>query len=313
MGLLTTAIGALRTRGSKAVLGAGINLARASVLKSMGKRYLERRIYNYHMRLDLEDRGISRTLMLFGQRELEHKLILEKVLKQGMTVLDIGANIGYYVLMELQLIGRDGKLVAVEPSPMNVELLRNNLVLNGYDDVEVHQAAVSDQPGQREFFLSEMSNLNTFHDTGTGRLHLSGKTIQVETLTVPQIMEGRSLDLIRMDVEGHEVEVINSLLPAVENGQMSPMILFETHLSRYGSEHDMDSVLQRAFALGYCVKMAASSSQSGTDKVRARGYKGGTPIRTDDVERVIFENIKSQDALDLICREGGLRTVLLAR
>ncbi len=313
MSLIASAIGALRTRGPAAVAGAGLNLARASLHRALGRRYLEKRIYDYRMRLDLSDRGISRTLLLFGRRELEHKVMLERVLQPGMTVLDIGANIGYYALMELRLIGPGGTLVAVEPSPSNVELLRHNLALNGYHGVEVHQAAVSDRAGRRRFFLSDMSNLNTFHDTGTGRLHLSGETVEVETLTVPELMAGNPPDLIRMDVEGHEVEVIDGLLPAVEAGEMAPMILFETHLSRYGADHDMAATLQRAFDLGYRVRLAASSSASGTERVRRRGYRGGEPIRTDDVERVIFEEIGEQDALDLICREGGLRTVLLAR
>ncbi len=313
MSLITSALAALGTRGPAAVAGAGLNLVRASLYRALRRRYLEKRIHDYRMRLDLEDRGISRTLLLFGQRELEHKLMLERVLEPGMTVLDIGANIGYYALMELRLIGSAGTLVAVEPSPANVVLLRHNLALNGYTDVEVHQAAVSDRPGRRELFLSAMSNLNTFHDTGTGRLHLSGETVEVETVTVPQLMAGRALHLIRMDVEGHEVEVINGLLPAVEAGEMAPMILFETHLSRYGAEHDMESTLRRAFDAGYRVQMAGSSSGAGSERVRGRGYRGGPPIRTDDVERVIFGEIGHRDAIDLICREGGLRTVLLAR
>lgn len=115
MSLIASAIGALRTRGPAAVAGAGLNLARASLHRAMGRRYLEKRIYDYRMRLDLSDRGISRTLLLFGRRELEHKVMLERVLRPGMTVLDIGANIGYYALMELRLIGPGGTLVAVEP------------------------------------------------------------------------------------------------------------------------------------------------------------------------------------------------------
>ena len=44
--------------------------------------------------------GISRSLILFGTREVDHKIILERVLEPDMTVFDIGANIGYHVLME---------------------------------------------------------------------------------------------------------------------------------------------------------------------------------------------------------------------
>jgi FkbM family methyltransferase len=313
MSLIHSAVNTLADRGAAAVSKAIAYHVVGKVRRAMGSRFFEKRIYHYRMLLDLEDRGISRTLLLFGERELEHKKMLERVLKPGMSILDIGANIGYYALMELGLIGPTGRLVAVEPSPSNVELLRRNLALNGYTGIEVHQAAISDQPGLKPFFLSEMSNLNTFHDNGTGLLHLSGKTVDVRTATVPEIMNGRPLDLIRMDVEGHEVEVINGLLPAIERGDMSPMIIFETHLSRYGADHDIEAPLRRLFALGYRVRLAGSSSERGTQLIEARGYRRGETIRSDGVARVVFEDIREQDAIDLICREGGIRTVLLGR
>lgn len=313
MSLISSALTTIRTRGLAAVVTAAANLALAGLHRAMGHRFMKKRIYDYRMLLDLRDRGISRTLILFGQREMEHKVMLERVLKPGMSVLDIGANIGYYALMELGMIGSNGRLIAIEPSPSNVELLKRNLALNGYDGVEAHNAAISDSSGTRQFFLSEMSNLNTFHDTGTGSLHLSGKTVEVRTATVPEIAAGRPIDLIRMDVEGHEVEVINGLLPAVERGEMAPMIIFETHLSRYGADHDLEAPLRRLFAQGYKVKLAGSSSERGTKLVEAKGYRGGSPIKTDDVERVIFEDIREEDAIDLICREGGIRTVLVGR
>ncbi len=284
----------------------------AELQRWLGCRFVERRIFSYRMLLDLEDRGISRTLLLFGERELEHKVMLERILRPGMSVLDIGANIGYYALMELALIMPGGTLIAVEPSPSNVGLLKRNLALNGYDGIEVHQAAVSDRAARRPFFMSEMSNLNTFHNTRTGSLHLKSETIDVETKTVPEIIAGRPLDLIRMDVEGHEVEVLTGLLPAVERGDMAPMIIFETHLSRYTSDHDLEPVLRRLFAKGYQTAVAGSSSQRGTKIIEALGYTGLPPIKTDDVERVIFEDLRNDDSIELICRTGGVRTVLLS-
>ena len=82
------------------------------------------------MYLDPRDKGISRTLLLFGERELDHRIILKKVLSKNMKVFDIGANIGYYVLMESSIIGEKGKIIAVEPLPKNMQLLKKNLDLN---------------------------------------------------------------------------------------------------------------------------------------------------------------------------------------
>lgn len=313
MSQISSALTTLRTRGVGAVAQAVAYSIIGTAARLAGQRFFEKQIYDYRMLLDLNDRGISRTLLLFGQREMEHKVMLEKVLKPGMTVLDIGANIGYYALMEMKIIGPTGTLLAVEPSPSNAKLLKRNLELNGHHGIEVRNAAVSDSSGYRTFFMSEMSNLNTFHDNGTGKLHLSGQTVEVETLTVPQVAAGRKLDLIRMDVEGHEVEVINGLLPAIEAGEQAPMIIFETHLSRYGADHDLEAPLRRLFAQGYKVKLAGSSSERGTKLIEAKGYKGGAPIKTDDVTRVVFENIADEDAIAMICREGGIRTVLVGR
>lgn len=300
-------------RGPVAVLGAVFYHCYGKLYSLLGRRFIVKNIYNYRMYLDLQDRGISRTLLLFGKRELEHKKMLEEVLKPGMTVLDIGANIGYYALMELNLIGRNGKLIAVEPSPSNVELLKRNIELNGYFDIEVYNAAISNYSGNRLFHLSNMSNLNTFHDVGTGVEHLSGQSLDVKTFTVPEIMKGRPLDLIRMDVEGHEVEVLDGLLPAIVNNEMSPMIIFETHLTRYGPDHDIELILRRLFKAGYCVKSVGSSSKFGSSQLEARGYKGGAEIKSDGDLRKIFKNISESDTIDLICREGGIRTILLTR
>ncbi len=71
----------------------------------------------------------------------------------------------------------------------------------------------------------------------------------------------------------HEVEVMNGLLPAVERGEMDPMIIFETHITRYNKDHDMESTLRRLFACNYKVKYLASNAELGTKRIDAKGYR----------------------------------------
>ncbi len=71
-------------------------------------------------------------------------------------------------------------------------------------------------------------------------------------------------------------------------------------------------MLSALYARGYTTRYLASSYQRGTAIIEGRGYHGSDPIPTDGVERVIFENIADDDAIDFICRIGGARTVLLA-
>jgi len=306
----------VRRKGIGALAAAGLFDVKGMLCRHiLGRRFIRRRVRDFDMMLDLEDRGISRTLLLFGRREEEHVAILRRVLHEGMTVFDIGANIGYYALIESSLVGAGGCVLAIEPSPDNVKLLNRNLALNGCGNVQVLEMAVSDRGGRQSLHLSHQSNLNTFHPTGSALPHLSDRSVDVETDTVPAIARrvGIKPDLIRMDVEGHEVEVLRGLLPAIEAGEMAPMILFETHLSRYSPDHDLAAPLRALFAAGYRVPYLASTSEVGTTKIRERGYREGERLESDLIERVVFENVGADDAIDLICRAGGVRAVLLSR
>ena len=280
----------------------------------LGRQVLKRRIHDYRMLLDLNDAGLSRSLLLFKTREIDHKVMLEEIVRPGMTIFDIGGNIGYYPLMELRLLNGTGKMVVIEPSPSNVALLKENLSLNGFEDVSIVAAAVSDKAGERTFFLSEQSNLGTFHPVGSGSETLTGESVDVETVTVPMLAaKFGNPDLIRMDVEGHEVEVLNGMVDDVRAGKYAPMVIFETHLTRYGADHDMAAALGRLFALGYWVPLVSSSSDDGTKRVTALGYTPGRRIATDGIHRTLFEDIGTEDAIRLITETGGLRTVLLSK
>ena len=95
-------------------------------------------VNGYKMNLHLHDKGISKELFTYGKREhLSTDLVLEgKVIKPGDVVLDLGANIGYYALMESMIVGGEGKVYAVEPSPENYKMLKENIELNGFTNIE---------------------------------------------------------------------------------------------------------------------------------------------------------------------------------
>lgn len=291
-----------------------VNIVRLSAARALGRRFVIRRVHDYRMWLDVGDQGISRTLLLFGRREEDHKIIMERTMTAGMTVLDIGANIGYYAMIERNLIGPKGTIIAAEPSPQNVQLLRQNIELNGAVNVHVFECAVSDASSTRTFFLSEKSNLNTFHPGGATGSSDGMTPIDVETLSVDDLIARAGVDkvdYVRMDVEGHEVEVINGLLDSIEAGRQSPSIILETHRDRYTAEHDFAAPLRRLFAAGYEVGYLASTSDQGSALIEAMGYKGGPRISTDFMHRRLYQNIAPNDAIELICSVGGVRTVLL--
>ena len=309
---LASAYETIRDRGPLVMIQTIGRLGCAAAERAFGRRFLLRRIHDYQMYLDVQDPGLSRSLLLFGTREVDHKIMLARIVRPGMTIFDIGGNIGYYPLMELSLLRGSGRMVVVEPSSSNIALLRRNLILNGYGDVAVLEAAISDVAGKRDFHLSQQSNLGTFHPTGNGSQTLTGRTVEVETFTVPMLAQRFGApDLLRMDVEGHEVEVLNGMLADVRRGAYAPTVIFEPHLSRYSADHDMAATLRALFALGYRVTELSSSSDRGREQIIARGYVPGERIATDGVHRTLFADIRDDDAIDILCRTGGARTVVL--
>lgn len=286
----------------------------ASIYRKTGRQFVQRRVNDYQMLLDMNDPGISRALMMFRTREIDHKVMLERIVRPGMRIFDIGGNIGYYPLMELGLLRGTGQLIVIEPLPQNFALLKRNLALNHYTDIPMHQAALSNEATAKTFHLSTQSNLGTFHPSATGDETPTGTTLEVETLTLSLLAQRYGApDLMRMDIEGHEVEVIGSMLDDIAKGAYAPIIIFETHPDRYGPDHDMAATLKRLFAMGYGAPLVSSSDDASTARLAAMGYSPGQRISTDAVYRTLFENIKADDAIELICHSNCIRTAMLAK
>ena len=170
-------------------------------------------------------------------------------------------------------------------------------------------AAISNTDSNKEFYISDMSNLNSFHiDENDTKKY---KKILVNSYSLPTLLKDRKVDLIRMDVEGHEVSIFKSLIEYINNNGYKPSILYEPHISRYNKDNNMSEQLKILFNFGYSLKVAASTSVDGTQKFLKRNYKAIKSFETDEKKRDLFLNISNNDALELLSEEGGVRTALL--
>jgi FkbM family methyltransferase len=119
------------------------------------------------------------------------------------VVWDIGANVGLYALAAAQAAGRRGLVVAFEPVPENLSFLRRHLELNALAQVTVVPVAVSDAEGVVR--MSRGATRSEFH------LDVDG-TLEVPSLTLDawhgRQHPPRQPDVIKIDVEGAEVEVL---------------------------------------------------------------------------------------------------------
>ena len=113
----------LVNRGFLILIISIVNLIHLNITKKiLKKKLIIKRVNEYKMYLLTNDNGISRSLILFGQREEDQKYILSEVIEENMNIFDIGANIGYYSVFFSKRI-KSGKILAIEPSSNNIELL----------------------------------------------------------------------------------------------------------------------------------------------------------------------------------------------
>lgn len=140
---------------------------------------------------------------LVPEPEVVH--LMMRAIKPGDTVIDGGANLGYFTLLLSRLVGPSGHVIAIEPSPPNLAKLRHNLEINKIQNVEVVAKALWPKSGEAlPFYLTEYGGYDSLfsHDKVTG-------TVEVETITLRDvILQNIVPALIKLDIEGAEVEVL---------------------------------------------------------------------------------------------------------
>lgn len=177
------------------------------------------------MILDLNDVGISRELAAYGVHEANSTAEVKRIITPGMRILEVGANIGYYALLETKLAGSTGHLYAMEPSPFNFSLLERNLKLNGLANYDLYQTAAGSQKGTAKFLLSGRSNLSTFIE----REDLTGEEVDVSVITLDDFLADKQVDFIRMDVEGYELEILKGARVALAKDLKPKFFFIEVH------------------------------------------------------------------------------------
>lgn len=202
--------------------------------------YMKRRRNSFHvvgseMTVLTADRGVSRELAVHRIHEPLATLLLQQYLKPGMTAVDVGSNIGYYALLESRLVEPGGRVIAIEPVPRNFEQLRLNIRKNGRSNVHLNQLAVADRNGTLPIYLSARSNWHSLLPTP------SSKTCTVTVSTLDAFLPGfelSSVDFIRMDLEGYEIQVIKGMRQILE--VYRPHLLIELHPDLVGPDATID-------------------------------------------------------------------------
>jgi FkbM family methyltransferase len=156
-----------------------------------------------------------------GSYEYAKQKALQRELKAGQVVYDVGANVGFYSLLASVLVGETGHVYSFEPFPENVRQLKKHLEMNHIQNCTVVDAAVSSADGDAIFDPSE--------DRCTGHLAASG-SLHVRTLALDGLLfrnEIRPPNLMKIDIEGAEFECLRGASGVIQDSR--PIIFLATH------------------------------------------------------------------------------------
>ena len=137
-----------------------------------------------------------------GVYEPEVCELFRRLLRPGMNVLDLGANIGFFSLLAASLVGPTGHVLAVEPNPANARLLEASRRANGFDQLSILQVAASSANG--------LLVLHTTYSNGTTAGLPDDIAAVLNAQTVPALRlddvlpSDRAVGLVKIDVEGAE-------------------------------------------------------------------------------------------------------------
>src|SRR5258706_2955772 len=155
---------------------------------------------------------IQRKIAYFGVWEPNLTAYIKRSLGPGDVIADVGANIGYYSLLGAALVGKNGRVIAIEASPIIFKALSENLAVNSAQNVRAINNAASYETGEMPVFMAPSDNIGRSSTIPVEGNVLTG-TIPAkplhEILTRDEMSRCR---LIKIDIEGAEPPVVRSIL-----------------------------------------------------------------------------------------------------
>jgi FkbM family methyltransferase len=205
------------------------------------------------MWVDTRDRVIATHLVGDEIWEKTETAAFLALARPGMCVFDVGANIGYYTLLAARAVGPTGLVCAFEPEPHNFALLARNVAENGFSNVRLVHAAVSDREGVTRLHLDDANFGAHSFDAGSVPTS-SGRSLEVRTVRLDDYAaEARGFGagvLVKIDVQGAEALVVGGALSLLELPAVALLLeIWPEALERAGA--DAERLLAGLEGLGF--------------------------------------------------------------
>jgi len=207
--------------------------------------------------LDLTE-GIDFSIFIFGQFEKETSQAIRRLVTNNSIVIDIGANIGAHTLPMAKLVGKKGKVYAIEPTKYAYSKLTKNLLINKSLSKRVQSDQImlinNDGKGKvKDLYsswpLSVRSKDEKRHSVHQGVLRSISGAEENTLDSYVSINNITSLDLIKLDVDGNELDVLSGANNILKN--LRPVIIMELAPSQYDNQNDFLKVVDILMSAGY--------------------------------------------------------------
>lgn len=184
--------------------------------------------YGFDIYLNPEDLGISPSIGVLGLYELRTTELFLQLLHRGSTVVDVGANVGFFTLLAAKLVGNEGNIVSFEPEPTSFSLLSESVQRNNFSNVKLVRKCASDTDGEKTLYLSSSAHKGMHsitRDSGGASVTVPSARLDTELsqLGIDHI------DLLKVDVEGAEPEVLKGAHRLLSQGRIENMIVEWEH------------------------------------------------------------------------------------
>lgn len=163
--------------------------------------------------IDYADISVGRPILHDGHYEPHLTRFFREHLRPGMTVVDVGGNIGYYSILSATLIGESGKVLTFEPSSENCRLIQLSALRNKIDNIRLHPVALSNTSGSA-FFSHHLGTNAGLRPSETETLLAPNCTV-VPIFRMEQVID-EPVHFMKVDTEGAEGLVVEGAKSLIE-------------------------------------------------------------------------------------------------
>jgi len=279
-------------------------------------RHLDLDGIEFDLMLSATGRGLTRDLFDNDWREyISTRYFLENCLGTGEVVMDVGSNIGYFALMEAAY-SPDNVVYAIEPVRPNYDLLKTNVFINRFENIQTFNMAIGDKVGTEQILVAPAGNLSTVNKGAADRLMKKFESSywqETEILTLGEF-KSRHMDknptMLRMDVEGFEYEIVTGNREFLEEHDMK--LFIEMHLGIMGNEKAV-ALVRTLKECGYTHVTFADNLEYCRHELVFKPTRGRGFIKHYSIDELILEterlfsgDLRQNYAYELFCAKAPL-------